>query len=84
MVKQTFLIKFKVKGLYIGLGIKMAGSVGVILKKIFSLALIFNALITIAGVAGIIFGITGLIHIGNPTRHTCLTATCFGLHLQQQ
>ena len=28
----------------------------VILKKTFSLALIFNALITIAGVAGIIFG----------------------------
>jgi hypothetical protein len=34
----------------------MAGSVGVILKKIFSLGLIFNALITIACVAGIIFG----------------------------
>jgi hypothetical protein len=34
----------------------MAGSVRVILKKIFSLGLIFNALITIACVAGIIFG----------------------------
>ncbi len=34
----------------------MAGSVGVILKKTFSLALIFNALITIACIAGIIFG----------------------------
>ena len=34
----------------------MAGSVGVILKKIFSLALIFNALITVACVAGILFG----------------------------
>jgi hypothetical protein len=34
----------------------MAGSVWVILKKIFSLALIFNALITIAVVAGILFG----------------------------
>ena len=34
----------------------METSVGVILKKTFSLALIFNALITIAGVAGIIFG----------------------------
>ncbi len=34
----------------------MAGSVGVLLKKIFSLALIFNALITVACVAGIIFG----------------------------
>ena len=34
----------------------MAGSVGVILKKMFSLALIFNALMTIVGVAGIIFG----------------------------
>ena len=34
----------------------MAGSVRVILKKTFSLALIFNALITVACVAGIIFG----------------------------
>jgi hypothetical protein len=34
----------------------MAGSVRVILKKIFSLALIFNALITLAVVAGILFG----------------------------
>jgi hypothetical protein len=34
----------------------MAGSVGVLLKKIFSLALIFNALITIACLAGIIVG----------------------------
>ncbi len=34
----------------------MAGSVGVILKKTFSLALIFNALITIAAIAGIMFG----------------------------
>jgi hypothetical protein len=34
----------------------MSGSVWVILKKIFSLALIFNALITIAVVAGILFG----------------------------
>lgn len=34
----------------------METSVRVILKKTFSLALIFNALITIAGVAGIIFG----------------------------
>ena len=34
----------------------METSVGVILKKTFSLALIFNALITIAGVTGIIFG----------------------------
>lgn len=34
----------------------METSVGVILKKTFSLALIFNALITIAAVAGIIFG----------------------------
>jgi len=34
----------------------MAGSVWVILKKIFSLALIFNALITIAVVAGILYG----------------------------
>ena len=34
----------------------METSVGVILKKTFSLALIFNALITVAAVAGIIFG----------------------------
>jgi len=34
----------------------MAGSVGVILKKTFSLSLIFNALITVACVAGILFG----------------------------
>jgi len=34
----------------------METSVGTILKKIFSLALIFNALITVAVVAGIIFG----------------------------
>jgi len=34
----------------------MAGKVWVILKKIFSLALIFNALITIAIVVGILFG----------------------------
>jgi hypothetical protein len=34
----------------------MTGSVWVILKKIFSLALIFNALITIGVVAGILFG----------------------------
>jgi hypothetical protein len=34
----------------------MAGSVWVILKKTFSLALIFNALITLAVVAGILFG----------------------------
>ena len=34
----------------------MAGSVWVILKKTFSLALIFNALITIAVVAGILYG----------------------------
>src|ERR1035437_4134343 len=34
----------------------MAGSVWVILKKTFSLALIFNALITVACVAGIVFG----------------------------
>jgi len=34
----------------------MAGSVWVILKKIFSLALIFNALITLAVVAGLLFG----------------------------
>lgn len=34
----------------------MAGEVWVILKKIFSLALIFNALITIAVVVGILFG----------------------------
>src|SRR4030042_6147581 len=34
----------------------MAGKVWVILKKIFSLALIFNALITIAVVVGILFG----------------------------
>ena len=34
----------------------MAGSVWVVLKKIFSLALIFNALITLAVVAGIIYG----------------------------
>ena len=34
----------------------MAGSIWVILKKIFSLALIFNALITIAVVAGILYG----------------------------
>lgn len=33
-----------------------AGSVGVILKKTFSIALIFNSLISIACVAGIIFG----------------------------
>jgi hypothetical protein len=34
----------------------MVASIGVILKKIFSLALIFNALITIAGIAGILYG----------------------------
>jgi hypothetical protein len=34
----------------------MAGSVRVILKKIFSLALIFNALITLGVVAGLLFG----------------------------
>ena len=34
----------------------MAGKVWIILKKIFSLALIFNALITIAVVVGILFG----------------------------
>ncbi|MCW3996893.1 MAG: hypothetical protein NWE98_12190 [Candidatus Bathyarchaeota archaeon] len=34
----------------------MAGSVGTILKKIYSLALIFNALISVACVAGIIYG----------------------------
>ena len=34
----------------------MAGKIWVILKKIFSLALIFNALITIAIVVGILFG----------------------------
>jgi hypothetical protein len=34
----------------------MAGTVGTILKKIFSIALIFNALISIATVAGIIYG----------------------------
>ena len=34
----------------------MAGSVQVILKKIFSITLIFNALITLAVVAGILFG----------------------------
>ncbi len=34
----------------------METSVGVILKKTFSLALVFNALITVAAVAGIIFG----------------------------
>jgi hypothetical protein len=34
----------------------METSINVILRKTFSLALIFNALITIAGVAGIIFG----------------------------
>jgi hypothetical protein len=34
----------------------MAGSVGVILKKTFSIALIFNSLISIACVAGIIYG----------------------------
>ena len=32
------------------------GTVGVILKKIFSIALIFNSLISIACVAGIIYG----------------------------
>ncbi len=34
----------------------MAGSVWVILKKIFSIALIFNALITITAVAGMLYG----------------------------
>lgn len=34
----------------------MAGSIYIILKKIFSLALIFNALITLGVVAGLIFG----------------------------
>jgi hypothetical protein len=34
----------------------MAGAVGTILKKIFSIALIFNSLISIATVAGIIYG----------------------------
>src|SRR3990172_3292717 len=34
----------------------MEASIGVILKKIFSLALIFNSLITIAGIAGILYG----------------------------
>jgi hypothetical protein len=34
----------------------MAGSVRVILKKIFSLALIFNALITLGTVAGLLYG----------------------------
>jgi hypothetical protein len=34
----------------------MAGSFDIILKKIFSIALIFNALITLAVVAGILFG----------------------------
>jgi hypothetical protein len=34
----------------------MTGKVKVILKKIFCLALIFNSLVTIAGVAGLIFG----------------------------
>ena len=34
----------------------MAGSFGVILKKTFSIALIFNALITLACVAGLIYG----------------------------
>ena len=45
-----------IKGFSIGHGIYMADSVWVILKKIFSLALIFNALITIATVAGILYG----------------------------
>ena len=35
---------------------KMVGSIGVIVKKIFSLALVFNSLITLACVAGILFG----------------------------
>jgi hypothetical protein len=34
----------------------MVGSIGVIVKKIFSLALVFNSLITLACVAGILFG----------------------------
>ncbi len=43
----------------------MADSVWVILKKIFSLALIFNALITIATVAGILYGF----YTSNPPWH---------------
>jgi hypothetical protein len=43
----------------------MADSVWVILKKIFSLALIFNALITIATVAGILYGF----YTSNPQWH---------------
>jgi hypothetical protein len=38
------------------LGMKMADSVGVYAKKIFSLSLIFNVLITLGCVAGILFG----------------------------
>ena len=43
----------------------MADSVWVILKKIFSLALIFNALITVATVAGILYGF----YTSNPQWH---------------
>ena len=53
--ETTMLTKFSVKGLSKGRH-KMAGAVGVILKKIFSIALIFNALISVACVAGIIMG----------------------------
>jgi len=52
MVIADFLIKLT-KGLFRQ---NMATSVGVIAKKIFSLSLIFNSLISFACVAGIIFG----------------------------
>lgn len=55
----------------------MAGTVGTILKKIFSIALILNALITIGGVIGILNGYYGALPYWQPYAPYVLNGNLF-------
>jgi hypothetical protein len=57
----------------------MVGSIGVIVKKIFSLALVFNSLITLACVAGILFGFYRAFHYWQPFSPYLIDGNLFWL-----
>jgi hypothetical protein len=59
----------------------MAGAVGTILKKTFSIALIFNSLISIATVAGIIYGYYGVYPNWQPYAPYLVNGNLFWLAL---
>jgi hypothetical protein len=59
----------------------MAGSVKIILKKIFSLALILNALITVGGVVGILNGFYGAFPFWKPYEPYVIDGNLFWLSI---